>query len=150
VKVLILGIGKPGKLLAPVIEEYERRAARYVSLGVVEVAGGGAADVDRDAQKLVARIPEGFDVLALTRTGRPMSSKRLARYLEELGTYGRAGAAFLVGGPFGLGKAALERAAYRLSLSAMSLPRDLARLVLAEQLYRAGTLIRGEPYHKGA
>jgi 23S rRNA (pseudouridine1915-N3)-methyltransferase len=150
VKLLIWAVGKPGKLLAPAIRDYERRAARYVSLDVIEIAGGREGDQDRDAEKLVARVPEGFDALALTRNGQRMSSKRLARYLEELGTYGRGGAAFLVGGPFGLGEAAFECAKYRLSLSAMSLPRDLARLVLAEQLYRAGTLIRGEPYHKGA
>ena len=148
-KLLILAVGKPGALLAPAIREYERRVERYVPLDVVEVGSGREADRDRDAQRLVARVPDGFDIFALTRSGRRMSSRRLARYLEELGTYGRGGAAFLVGGPFGLGDAATRRATYRLSLSAMSLPRDLARLVLAEQLYRAWTLIRGEPYHKG-
>lgn len=147
---MILAIGKPGRLLESVVREYENRAARYFSIEVVELPGGREGDRDREAGRLLARVPEGVDVLALTRGGRPMSSRRLALYLQELATYGGAGAAFLVGGPFGLGEAALSRAKYRLSLSAMSLPRDLARLVLAEQLYRAGTLIRGEPYHKGA
>jgi 23S rRNA (pseudouridine1915-N3)-methyltransferase len=57
--------------------------------------------------------------------------------------------AFAIGGAFGLGGAVLARAQRKLSLSALTLPHEMARLVLAEQLYRAGTIVRGEPYHKG-
>ena len=60
-----------------------------------------------------------------------------------------AGVAFVIGGAFGLGDAVLSRSRRQLSLSAMTLPHEMARLVLAEQLYRAGTILRGEPYHKG-
>ncbi|MFQ5746439.1 MAG: 23S rRNA (pseudouridine(1915)-N(3))-methyltransferase RlmH [Gemmatimonadota bacterium] len=67
-----------------------------------------------------------------------------------MGTYARAGAAFLVGAADGLGEEVLGRARHRLSLSRMTLPHDIARLVLTEQLYRAGTLLRGELYHRGA
>ena len=145
-KVLILAVGKPGALLGSAITEYETRAGRYFSLEVIEVAGGQ----EEEARRLLGRVPEGFDVVALTREGKRMSSKGLARYLSALGLYRRPGVAFLVGGPFGLAESALSRAEHRLSLSAMSLPRDLARLLLAEQVYRAGTLIRGQPYHKGS
>lgn len=150
-KVLVLTVGKPGALLAPAIREYEARAARYFSLEVIEVAAGRGADgPDVEARRILARVPEGFDVVALTRKGKRMSSKGLARYLSALGLYGRPGVAFLVGGPHGLSEPALAGAEHRLSLSAMSLPRDVARLLLAEQIYRAGTLMRGEPYHKGS
>jgi 23S rRNA (pseudouridine1915-N3)-methyltransferase len=64
-------------------------------------------------------------------------------------TYGHAGAALIVGGAGGLGPGVLERARYRRSLSPMTLPHELARLVMAEQPYRAGTIIAGEPYHRG-
>ncbi|UCG74950.1 MAG: 23S rRNA (pseudouridine(1915)-N(3))-methyltransferase RlmH [Gemmatimonadota bacterium] len=149
-KVLILGAGKPGRLLSGAIREYEVRAGRYFPLNVVEVTGGRSASrIEAEADRLVGRVPEGFDVVALTRQGRRWSSRKLARYLARLGLDRRPGVAFVVGGPFGLGEALLERATHRLSLSALSLPRDIARLLLAEQVYRAGTLIRGEPYHKG-
>ena len=59
------------------------------------------------------------------------------------------GVAFVIGGAFGLGEAVLDRSRTRLSLSDMTLPHEMARLFLAEQLYRAGTILRGEPYHKG-
>ena len=59
------------------------------------------------------------------------------------------GIGFIIGGAFGLGEAVLSRARHHLSLSDMTLPHEMARLVLAEQLYRAGTILRGEPYHKG-
>ena len=57
--------------------------------------------------------------------------------------------AFLIGGAYGLDRTVIKRARKRLSLSAMTLPHEVARLVLSEQLYRAGTILRGEPYHKG-
>ena len=148
---LILAVGKPGALLGPAIREYETRAGRHFSLDVIEVSGGkGERGPETEADKLLGRIPAGFEVVALTREGKRMSSKGLARYLSALGLYRRPGVAFLLGGPYGLAESVLTRAEHRLSLSAMSLPHDLARLLLAEQVYRAGTLIAGQPYHKGS
>lgn len=155
-KVVVAAVGSPGTPgLAEAIREYERRAARYFRLEVVEVPAASLPDAEAErareveGEALLARLPTGLDLLALTRRGKAMSSPRLARYLQELATYGLPGAAFLVGGSHGLSPRVLDRARYRLSLSAMTLPHELARLVLVEQIYRAGTLIRGEPYHKG-
>ena len=78
-----------------------------------------------------------------------MSTRELADYIDGLATYGRPGAAFLVGGAFGLSREVRAGAARCMSLSEMTMPHELARLVLTEQLYRAGTILRGEPYHKG-
>jgi 23S rRNA (pseudouridine1915-N3)-methyltransferase len=151
VKVLILAVGKPGALLGPAIREYEVRAGRHFSLEVIEGRGGkGDRGQAAEAERLLGRIPDGFEIVALTRGGTRMSSKGLARYLSALALHRRPGVAFLVGGPYGLAESALSKADYRLSLSAMSFPRDLARLLLAEQVYRAGTLIAGQPYHKGS
>lgn len=149
---VIGGILEPG--LKAASEMYEQRIRHYFKLDVREVAisrGSGDPGQAREAEAagLIAALPDGCDVVALTRTGKGMNSRRLAVYVEELGTYGREGVAFLIGGAEGLAERVLDVARYRLSLSPMTLSHDLARVVLLEQLYRAGTIIRGEPYHRG-
>jgi 23S rRNA (pseudouridine1915-N3)-methyltransferase len=158
VKVTVLAVGRvKGALEAPV-EEFERRAGRYWKLDIVEVDAGGPRGGDKspkavlaaEGERLERRIPAGTDVVALTRRGKAISSTELARYLQEQGVRSSPGVTFLLGGAFGLGEALLERASKQLSLSPMTLPHEMARLVLAEQLYRAGTILKNEPYHKGS
>lgn len=152
----VITVGKPGAHVADAIREYEERARRYWSVDVIEVkaerASRGKAEADvraAESERLLKRVPAGFERIVLTRTGDAWSSARLARYLNELARMSRPGAAFLIGGAFGLDDDVLREADKRMRLSAFTLPHDFARLVLAEQLYRAGTLVRGEPYHKG-
>lgn len=102
-----------------------------------------------EGERLLSRVPPGVEVAALTRDGTPLSSRGLADWLQELAVGGHPGVAFLIGGAYGLHGDVLSRARRRVSLSAMTLPHEFARLVLAEQIYRAGTIARGEPYHKG-
>ncbi len=154
-KVTVLVVGRAGALLADAIAEYEARAARYWTLEVVEVREekahkGTAPERVRAAEsaRLLERVPEGAELVALTRVGEGWSSTGLARYLEGLALHGRADAAFAIGGAYGLADELVRRARHRLSLSALTFPHELARLLLAEQLYRAGTILRGEPYHK--
>ncbi len=154
-KISVLGVGKPGALLADAIAEYEARARRYWTLEVVEVKEerarkGASPDAVRAAEssRLLKRVPTGVVLVALTRTGDALSSARLARELEALAIDGHAGMAFLIGGALGLSDDVLRAVDRRLRLSTLTLPHDIARLVLAEQLYRAGTIVRGEPYHK--
>jgi 23S rRNA (pseudouridine1915-N3)-methyltransferase len=157
-KLWILAVGRSGRLLQPAIAEYEQRAARYWTLDVIEVkeerAGKGASEEQvraREGERLMARLPAGAHVIALTRAGGDaFSSARLARHLSELALRASPGAAFVIGGAFGLARELLIHADVRMRLSAFTLTHDLARLVLAEQLYRAGTIQRGEPYHKGS
>lgn len=156
-KVQILSVGRPGRMVADAIADYERRAGRYWSLDIVEVkeerGGRGrspAAIREEEATRLLERVPSGYEIAALTRDGSAWSSVELARHLERLAIESRPGMAFLIGGALGLGESALARAHRRLSLSSLTLPHELARLILTEQIYRAGTIIRGEPYHKGA
>lgn len=152
-RLVVAAVGEVGgEPVGRATREYERRAARYFDLEVIEVSGGGAGEPAevrrREGERLLDRVPEELEWFALTRRGRGIRSRRLARYLDELATYGQAGAAFLVGGAHGLSDEILGRARYRLSLSPMTMPHGLARLVLTEQIYRAGTIARGEPYHK--
>lgn len=153
-KLAVAAVGSPRPPgVARAVREYEERARRYFRLEVAEVSTGGTGDAaaarDREGLELLRRVPEDLRLFALTREGKALTSRGLARHLDRMATYGRPGAAFLVGGAHGLGAAVHEAADHRLSLSPMTLPAGLARLVLTEQIYRAGTLLRGEPYHKG-
>ncbi|MGD2068575.1 MAG: 23S rRNA (pseudouridine(1915)-N(3))-methyltransferase RlmH [Gemmatimonadota bacterium] len=154
-KVTIVAVGRARGTLGEAVAEYEARAAHYWKLEVVEVdAGSGGGDrpddvMEAEAGRILARVPEDARLVALTREGKGMTSVGLSRWLDRLRVHGREGACFVIGGAFGLHPRLLSRAARRLSLSPMTLPHELARLVLAEQIYRAGTIARGEPYHKG-
>ncbi len=153
-KLVVIAVGKPGTLLRDAIREYETRAARYWPLECVEVkqtkaTKGGALVKREESERVLERVPAGAEVFALTRTGDAWGSERLARYLREQGNGGRGDVAFLIGGAYGLSDEALLQADRRMRLSTFTLPHDVARLVLVEQLYRAGTIARGEPYHKG-
>jgi 23S rRNA (pseudouridine1915-N3)-methyltransferase len=155
-KVRIVAVGRPGRVLAAAIAEYEERAQRYWNLDVAEVkeerARKGAADDairEAEGERILQRVPGDFDVVALTRVGDAWPSTRLSEYLQDLGVRGTAGVAFIIGGAIGLGTNVIRRANRQLRLSNFTLPHELARLVLAEQLYRAGTIARREPYHKG-
>lgn len=155
-RVLIVVVGRVRGDLRDAVAEYERRAGRYWKLDVVEVgAGGRGRDTPpevvktQEAERLLGRIPPEVEIVALTREGKGMDSDALSRYLEQHAVRASAGVAFVIGGAFGLGSEVLERARRQLTLSSMTLPHEMARLVLAEQLYRAGTILRGEPYHKG-
>jgi 23S rRNA (pseudouridine1915-N3)-methyltransferase len=154
-KIQLLAVGRPGPLLRDAIAEYEKRAARYWSFEAIEVREekaqrGGVEEEVRSAEseRLLQRVATGTEVVALTRTGERWDSARLSKHLQELAVNSQPGIAFLIGGALGLSRAALERAKRQLSLSEFTLPHELARLMLAEQLYRAGTIARREPYHK--
>lgn len=154
--VSVIGVGRPSGLLEPAIREYEGRARRYWRLDVTAVKAERASrnrpitEVRQaEAERLRAAVPSGAEVVALTRSGEGWSSERLARYLNDLAVSGAPGAAFIIGGAYGLDRQLLRGARHQLSLSPLTMPHDLARLVFAEQLYRAGTIVRGEPYHKG-
>lgn len=155
-KLLLLAVGRPRGEAAELIAGYEARAKRYFAFDAAEVKEeafrrpGDAARVrDEEGKRLLARVPAGVEIVALHETGKQWTSQRLAEWIEELGVRGSPGAAFVIGGAYGLSDVVLSRARHQLSLSDMTLPHELARLILAEQLYRAGTILRGEPYHKG-
>lgn len=153
-RVSVVVIGRPRHAgLADAIRDYETRAARYWPLDVVEVKeepgrGISAALVrDREADRLAERIPTDAVLVACDPGGAIMDSEAFARWLQEQRDAAR-NVAFVIGGAHGLGPAIRERAGRRLSLAPWTLPHEVARLVLAEQLYRAGTIMRNEPYHK--
>ena len=154
-KVTVVAVGKPRKLFAAAITEYEKRAARYFSFETSEVkeesarGGIGSGQVCREeGTRLLTRVPEGTELIAMDVDGQQWSSEELARYLGRLALDGHPGPTFVIGGAYGLSEELLVKSRHKLSLSAFTFPHELARLMLAEQLYRAGTIIRKEPYHK--
>jgi len=134
--------------------EYLRRLRGTWKVAVREVAEAGRAgstpDVARriEAERLRVALPPGATRIALTRNGRAYSSEALAELVDRWRMAGRD-VAVLIGGAYGLSEDLIREADLSVSLSPMTFPHELARLVLLEQLYRAGSILRGEPYHKG-
>jgi 23S rRNA (pseudouridine1915-N3)-methyltransferase len=155
VKVIVASVGAPrDQALAAAIREYESRAARYWPLEVREAKAEPARGASpeqvcaREGERLLALLPAGAAVTACDVGGKAMTSEEFATWLQRERERASHDVAFVIGGAFGLSKAVRERARGRLALAPWTLPHELARLVLAEQLYRAGTIQRGEPYHK--
>lgn len=153
-QVRVAVIGKPrDAALGAAIREYETRAARYWPLKVVEVREESARHLtaeqvlDREGAKLVDQLPAGGRWILCDPGGEQWSSEHFARFLQDQREASRD-LGFVIGGAFGIGAPVRTRPHQRLSLAPWTLPHEMARLVLAEQLYRAGTILRGEPYHK--
>jgi 23S rRNA (pseudouridine1915-N3)-methyltransferase len=152
-RLIVAVVGKPKQgPLATAIADYEARARRYWPLHVVEVKDepvrGGNSDVSRrrEGERLGAAIGDAH-IVACEVGGRRMSSLEFAAWAQAR-REAATDLAFVIGGAYGLAEEISRKAATRLSFSPWTLPHELARLVLAEQLYRAGTIVRGEPYHK--
>ncbi len=153
-RLVVAVVGKArNPALGEAIRDYETRAARYWPLDVHEVreerAAGASPDrvKEREGERLAERIPPRAHIVACEQSGKSLDSKQFADFLQRARVDDRD-IAFVIGGAFGLPAEVSARASTRLSLSPWTLPHELARLVLAEQLYRAGTIVRGEPYHK--
>jgi 23S rRNA (pseudouridine1915-N3)-methyltransferase len=134
VRYTVLAVGKVRPPYADDVAHYQRLLARQARVDVIEVADDAA---------LMRRVPERAFVTLLDDGGASYSSEAFARWLEERRQAGRD-VCFVLGGAFGTG---LERCDHRLSLGPMTLPHQLARVVLLEQLFRAHKILAGEPYH---
>lgn len=135
------------------IREYEARASRYWPLDAHEVreesARSASADVvrHREGERILSCLPAAAVIVACDERGASWTSAHFAQWMQRHRDDARD-VAFLIGGAYGLAPNVRQRASVSLALAPWTLPHELARLVLAEQLYRAGTIVRGEPYHK--
>jgi 23S rRNA (pseudouridine1915-N3)-methyltransferase len=153
-RLIVAVVGKPrNPALGEAIRDYETRAARYWPLDVHEVreerASGISVDKvkEREGLRLSEKVPARAQTVACEINGKSLDSPRFARLLQTAREQDRD-LAFLIGGAFGLASSVTSAATMKLSLAPWTLPHEIARLVLAEQIYRAGTIVRGEPYHK--
>jgi len=147
--VISVGRWKAGPLKAA-FEEYAERLGGDLVLREVEPRrrAEGAGLRRLEGELLAAAVPPGAAVAALDPRGRTVSSEDLAERLGSWRDAGRADAAFLIGGADGLDPAVRDRADLVIALGAMTWPHLLVRVMLAEQLYRARTILAGHPYHR--
>ncbi len=155
---LILCVGKmKEKAYRQMADEYLKRLGRYGKYEEAEVAdlpeavGSPALEEQvkaKEGEALLSRIRPGDRVIALTIPGRQMDSPELAAHLQDLRNSGAGRTVFLIGGSLGLGQNVLARADEEISMSRMTFPHQLARVMLLEQLYRAEMILAGARYHK--
>jgi 23S rRNA (pseudouridine1915-N3)-methyltransferase len=140
VKLVVRAVGKlRDRRMEELCKEYLERVRRHLPAEVVEV--------DDDAA-LVQQLPAGADIIALEPGGASWTTEELMRFISERMLRGTRALVFLIGGAEGMSAATVAKASRRLSLSPLTLPHRLARVILCEQLYRCVSAIRGEPYHK--
>lgn len=133
-------------------DEYLKRLRPYATLQVTEVqdrdlSRGAATAMSAEGDDILRALPRDAYPVALEQTGDERSSEELAAWLDDLAVRGTSHVAFVLGGSAGLDGRISDLARERLALSRMTLPHQLARVVLLEQLYRAFRISRGEPYH---
>jgi 23S rRNA (pseudouridine1915-N3)-methyltransferase len=151
VRIIIVCVGKVRRPFVDDIAHYERLLGRHTRVETIELPeastdGTPKRALAQEGKAIARRIPEGAFVVALDREGDAVSSEALATQLEERRGAGRD-VCFVLGGPFGLDPTVLARADARLSLGRVTLPHQLARVVLLEQLFRAHKILLGQRYH---
>ena len=155
-KFTIVAVGKlKERYWVDACAEYLKRLQPYAKTSVVEIAdvdpakaGGETAAVEREGTAVLKAIPERAYVVLLAIQGKQRSSEALSARIDELGLSGKSEIVFVIGGSCGTSAAVQARADETLSFGPITLPHNLARVVLLEQLYRACKIMRNEPYHK--
>ena len=157
---LILCVGKmKEKAYRQMADEYLKRLSRYGKYEAAEIpdlpepASGSSEALEaqiktKEGEAILSKIRTSDRVIAMTIGGKRRSSEELAKHLEEMKVAGVSHTVFVIGGSLGLGKNVLERADEELSMSPMTFPHQLARVMILEQLYRAEKINAGERYHK--
>ena len=130
-------------------EEYRKRLPWPLELREVRAGGSGEAGREREAAALLKGLPADAYVIALDGAGKALTSEGFAAKLASLRDDSKAVVAFLIGGADGHGAPVLARADLVLSLGPMTWPHLMARAMLAEQLWRAASILSGHPYHRG-
>ncbi|HOM03345.1 MAG TPA: 23S rRNA (pseudouridine(1915)-N(3))-methyltransferase RlmH [Acetivibrio sp.] len=155
-KITVIGVGKiKEKYLKEGINEYSKRLSRFCNLEIIEVDDEQAPEnlsslqeeqvKKREAERIIKRIKEGSTLIVLDVRGKKVTSEELARKIESFFISGKSNITFVIGGSLGIDKELLNIADFRLSLSDMTFPHQLTRLILLEQLYRSFKIINGEP-----
>lgn len=155
----IISVGKlKEKYLKMGIEEYSKRLSAYCKLELVEVPDEKAPEKlseaemiqvkEKEGERILSKIPDQAYVFALAIEGKQRTSESFSKEIEQLGIQGKSNLVFVIGGSLGLSKAVMDRSNTQISFGKMTLPHQLMRLVLIEQIYRGFRIMKNEPYHK--
>ncbi|WP_125710460.1 23S rRNA (pseudouridine(1915)-N(3))-methyltransferase RlmH [Lacticaseibacillus porcinae] len=155
----ILAVGKlKEKYFKDGIAEYKKRMSKFAKVELIEVPDEKAPESlseaemqqvkDAEGERLLSKIKDRDWVIALAIEGKQRSSEDFAKEIDQLATYGHSDIDFVIGGSLGLSKAVMKRADNTLSFGKLTMPHQLMRLVLIEQVYRAFMINIGSPYHK--
>lgn len=157
--VTILAVGKlKESYLREACAEYSKRLQGFCRFSIEEVAeyrlpdnpspAQIAAGLEREGREMLSRIPVGAYVVAMCIEGKMLDSVELSRKLSQIAVQGRSSVVFIIGGSFGIWEQVKQRADLRLSMSPMTFPHQLARVMLCEQVYRAFSIEANTKYHK--
>ncbi|MCL4304727.1 23S rRNA (pseudouridine(1915)-N(3))-methyltransferase RlmH [bacterium] len=156
-KLQVIAVGKLREAyFRAACEEYASRIKHFLPFEESEVPavsdmsgnGSGKGAMHVEAEAIIRQIPQGTKLVALDSSGRSFSSEQFSAFLQDEMLASTNRLCFVIGGAWGLAPSLLESAAFKLSLSAMTFPHELARVVLYEQLYRALSIWKNLPYHK--
>lgn len=158
-KVTLICVGKlKEKFYAQAVAEYEKRLSRFCKLEIIELPESRLSDspspaeiqqaLTSEASAIEAKLPKGCALIAMCIEGKELSSPALAEQLQTFAVGGASQLCFLIGGSVGLSQTLKDKADFRLSMSPMTFPHHLARVMLLEQIYRAYQIMAGTKYHK--
>ena len=158
-KITILCVGKlKEKFYLDATAEYAKRLSRYCKLDILELPGSRLPEepspaqiqqaLDTEAAAITAKLPKGGALVALCIEGPPCSSEEMTRKMHQLAVSGKTQLTFLIGGSMGLSESLKRRADWKLSMSPMTFPHHLARVMLLEQIYRGFQILGNTKYHK--
>lgn len=158
-KIKVVTVGKlKEKYLKDGIAEYSKRIARFAKLEMIELADEKTPDrasesenqkiLEIEGQRILSKVGDRDFVIVLAIEGKTLSSEEFSKQLEEASIKGFSTLTFIIGGSLGLSSSVKNRANLSVSFGRLTLPHQLMRLVLVEQIYRAFTIQQGSPYHK--
>ncbi len=158
-EITLIAMGKlKEKFYLSAAAEYEKRMKGYCQFRILELPevrlpeapspAEIAAGLEKEADSILAKIPKGAWFCVLTPEGKMLSSESLADKLKDVKLSGKSSACFLIGSSFGIAQRIKDKADFKLSMSPMTFPHHLARVMVLEQLYRAEAIQAGSKYHK--
>lgn len=158
-EITLITVGKlKEKFYLSAAEEYKKRLQGYCNFRLLELPESKLTDnpspaeilagLEKEADIILSKLPKGAWFCVFTPEGKLLSSEALAEKLSDIKLSGKSSACFLIGSSFGIAQRVKEKADFKLSMSPMTFPHHLARIMVLEQLYRAEAIQSGSKYHK--